>query len=111
MTKYIEANRFQRKLLNWAGDCDPEDPEQVHDAEIIQDCAYSIDDEPAVEMNPVIHAHWIGPRLLGDYKCSNCHFHYHLESIVLSNHGREYSNYCPYCGARMDKKTEEENAA
>lgn len=51
MTRYIDAERYKKKLLNWAKDCDKEDPEQMHDSQVIEDCAYSIDDEPTVDVD------------------------------------------------------------
>lgn len=48
---------------------------------------------PIIEAMPVIHAHWCGDM------CSNCH---HL----VVNDGYDLDilyDYCPYCGARIDK--------
>lgn len=46
-----------------------------------------IDQQPAVEARPVIHAKWNY-----DGTCDNC------KAQVLSNH----TKFCPACGAKMD---------
>jgi DNA-directed RNA polymerase subunit RPC12/RpoP len=106
MTRYIDAYKYKKRLLDWAKDCDQEDPEQVHDGQVIEDCAYSIDDEPTVDVAPVIHAHW---KLLKDhsvfdlntYECSKCGFDIHLNEIPQRING--YMKFCPHCGAKMDE--------
>lgn len=57
---------------------------------------FAIDDAPTVD--PVKHGHWIeskGGDFIGYpiYECSEC-------GCPV---GEEASNYCPYCGAKMDE--------
>lgn len=56
-------------------------------------------DAPAVEAEPVVHAHWIRVGW-GYYKCSHCD----TEANLLLR--SEPKNYCANCGARMDELLE-----
>ena len=50
-----------------------------------------------VDVAPVRHGRWIDAReYCGDYMCSNC------ETLYCTNK----FNYCPNCGAKMDRGTE-----
>ena len=73
---------------------------------------------PAVDAVPVVHAHWdcienvISYEGTFDaYECSHCHKS--LLDDLCQNNGSDYVNakndfkYCPFCGAKMDEKTEE----
>ena len=59
----------------------------------------SISDMPAADVAPVVHGHWIEKEKYSFgimYDCSLC------DNRILDN---GYSwNYCPNCGAKMDKK-------
>ena len=98
MARYIDAERYKKKLLNWVKDCDREDTEQVHVGQVIEDCAYSIDDEPSADVAPVIHAHWenIGN---GHAECSNCGM-----TVSADYPASPCVHYCAKCGAKMDEK-------
>lgn len=52
--------------------------------------------------NDVKHAHWIDMRLDDVHVCSHC------DKVVVFSNGNDLI-YCPYCGARMDGKGNEEN--
>ena len=54
---------------------------------------------PRIEAEPVKHAHWVDQKH-GVYKCSNCGNFLDFSGV---NAGRGSANYCPNCGARMDK--------
>lgn len=69
----------------------------------MQDVEGLLNDCPAIEAKPVVHAHWkewYPPKefiLTGEEKlfiCSNCDAKF--ETV-------ENSKYCPYCGAQMDE--------
>jgi DNA-directed RNA polymerase subunit RPC12/RpoP len=47
------------------------------------------------------HAKWIhyNPNMYEDVECSNCKFETYVDEEIIG-----YMRYCPYCGARMDKK-------
>lgn len=52
---------------------------------------------PTVDAMPVVHGFWITiEKSLGLYVCSKCG-----HSVI-----RIESNYCPYCGAKMDERSE-----
>ena len=59
------------------------------------DYIYMIEDMPAADVAPVIHAHWIRYPDCGVTKCSNCGWS--IEECWDSD-------YCPHCGAKMDEK-------
>ena len=59
------------------------------------DYIYMIEDMPAADVAPVIHAHWIRYPDCGVTKCSNCGWS--IEECWDSD-------YCPYCGVKMDEK-------
>lgn len=53
-----------------------------------------VKEQPSVEAEPVRHGHWIyTPTNLLGYVCSEC------------GNGMCRFNYCPHCGALMDKET------
>lgn len=60
-----------------------------------------IESFPTVDVVPVVHGHFIhdGPRFAGGvdwWHCSNCG--------KLTAGVEIFFNYCPYCGARMNKR-------
>lgn len=71
-----------------------------------------IDKHPTIEAEPVRHGKWeYGEDESGydGYYCSNCFGHvrwYGKAGEQSINFIKKY-NYCPYCGARMDKERKE----
>lgn len=68
-----------------------------------------IDEMPAVDAEPVRHGEWmtasgmLPPEYRGKKYCSAC-----AQFALHDRFGRErLSWYCPNCGAKMDKETEE----
>ena len=57
---------------------------------------------PTIEAKPVVHAHWIEQIIDGgqELMCSNCGEYALMNDEFYS----EFSKYCPYCGAQMDEK-------
>lgn len=79
MPRYIEENEIY-KLFNARG--------------VAQFHVGDIDVLPRVEVKEVVHGRWIDAReYCGDYMCSNCDALY----------GTNKFNYCPNCGAKMNK--------
>jgi hypothetical protein len=68
--------------------------EYVYDTNAVLE---SIDEQPTVDAAPVVHGHWkYEPYEFGykkDIKCSECYCYVATET-----------DYCPYCGAKMDGK-------
>ena len=58
-----------------------------------------INDFPAAEVAEVRHGRWISTGVIS-CKCSDC------GKLQLKSHADD-SNYCPNCGARMDKEDEQ----
>ena len=65
------------------------------------DYIYMIEDMPAVEARPVVHAHWTGSN--GTY-CSHCERSYMDVADADSWESSDIPDFCPYCGAQMDEK-------
>lgn len=80
----IEAFDDERVDRNY-GDVSPESVIEV------------IESIPAVDAAPVVHGMWIYFNCVGNgrYQCSEC-FHW-VDAGT-------YRNYCPNCGAKMDKE-------
>lgn len=68
------------------------------------DYIYMIEDMPAADVAPVIHARW--ERRGSSWYCTHCGIGYRITcgNIPASRH-----KYCPNCGAKMDEK-ENDNA-
>ena len=85
MDEYIEREALLEKQYNASHSNWPQLAEMVVGVE-------DIEDAPAADVAPVVHAYWI-PCDNGGYFCSNCDnragFRFDLE-------------YCPRCGAKMD---------
>lgn len=63
------------------------------------DMILAISSLPAADVAPVRHGRWIPSDYTGDccYTCSECGFE--RDAYLL-----DVGNYCPNCGARMDKE-------
>ena len=68
----------------------------------IMDMLGYVDDFPAADVEPVIHAKWIEYPRAHYFKCSNCKYTVPYKKAMLYDGQREY-NYCPSCGTKMDK--------
>ena len=87
MKTYIERAAVKDEILSWAV-C-------INHPELLskEDTMYCIDNIPAADVVEVRHGRW-----LLDVRCSEC----------LANPLTTHKNYCPNCGARMDKEDEHE---
>ena len=63
------------------------------------DYIYMIEDMPAADVAPVIHARW--EKRGSSWYCTHCGIGYRITcgNIPASRH-----KYCPNCGAKMDEK-------
>ena len=74
---------------------------KVGESAIIADIKAHIELSPTIDAEPVRHGKWIKHEyaeeseglLIPNYECSECHMW-----------ERKESDYCPNCGARMDKE-------
>ena len=60
-------------------------------------CAMLAEDAPTIEASPVVHGEWIYE--YHTWHCNVCGCHPYKGYIP-----KEPSNFCPNCGARMDRK-------
>ena len=57
---------------------------------------------PAADVVPVVHGHWIWHEEEFEYECSACHCRFdYNHTFEIFDHGFQYANYCPNCGAKM----------
>ena len=77
------------------------------DAYMIVDACLAIDEAPTIEVEPVMHGHWVamnddGRGYADEFGCTNC-------SCVVKygcfTKGCDYER-CPYCGAKMNEVEE-----
>ena len=58
---------------------------------------------PAADVTPVVHGHWIWHEEEFEYECSACHCRFdYNHTFEIFDHGFQYANHCPNCGAKMD---------
>ena len=58
---------------------------------------------PAADVAPVVHGRWIWHEEEFEYECSVCHCRFdYNHTFEIFDHGFQYANYCPNCGAKMD---------
>lgn len=107
MTEYIEKATVMR-ILERTLDCLQEEGDK-YGAYAVDSLLFEIEELPAADVAPVVHARWEGiwgdgyaedeegnPQIVyEEFECSNCGQE-HLAD------GEPEWNYCPECGARMD---------
>ena len=88
MSRYIDADEFTKHIKNGSP--------VIFDYETINKIIFAMDMEPRVDVEPVVHAHWM---MTCDTlkKCSNCGYDFMPTSL---------QHYCPCCGAKMDEEAE-----
>ena len=62
---------------------------------------------PAADVAEVRHGRWVEYPRAHYFKCSECKYTVPYRKAIFVNGNREY-DYCPSCGARMDKEDEHE---
>lgn len=90
--EYIELNEAVKACEDYFKDVCVYD---VASYEAVDDFERILDSIPVVDVAPVKHGHWISTK----YKCSEC-------GVIVW--GNDF-NFCPNCGAKMDKGSEENN--
>ena len=67
------------------------------------DCVATVLNAPAADVAPAVHGHWIWHEEEFEYECSACHCRFdYNHTFEIFDHGFQYANYCPNCGAKMD---------
>ena len=108
MAEYIEREEVKRQLRIWIQEAEED---MAHDvADCFRDCIDLLDDVPAADVVEVRHGRWVSltpPLLLEEFRemeadiffmCSEC-----KDECKLVEQD-DYYNYCPRCGALMDKE-------
>ena len=72
------------------------------------DCAKALENVPAADVVEVRRGYWVWVQYdanpeIGHFHCSLCYF-----MLAAFNLARKHLNYCPNCGARMEKGEEKE---
>lgn len=60
---------------------------------------FEIEDVPAADVAPVVHARWVSVAGKRDRICSRC---LHNEPYKNADDDAEVFEFCPHCGAKMD---------
>lgn len=99
MDEYIDRYELTKNLCKAicgrdAGLCVAE-PKDCYQKEML-----AVFDTPAADVAPVVHGTWETHLLPLAWKCSACGF----KNRFQSGRTTEYLNYCPRCGAKMDKE-------
>lgn len=104
MAEYIEREALKRALRVWITECMIDGDNEIADG--FRDCIDLIDDCPAADVAPVVHAYWIEfetmswrqgiPKRRKYNRCSNC------KTASAVRH-----KACPNCRAIMDADTQE----
>lgn len=63
-----------------------------------------IESVPSADVAPVVYGHWIWHEEEFEYECSVCHCRFdYNHTFEIFDHGFQYANYCPNCGAKMNE--------
>ena len=69
-----------------------------------QDIRDFLDNIPTADVAPVVYGHWIWHEEEFEYECSVCHCRFdYNHTFEIFDHGFQYANYCPNCGAKMNE--------
>lgn len=95
--EHIEREAAKARLRMWITDCVLAGDNEAADR--FRDCIDLLDSIPAADVAPVVHGRWIEDH---DYlKCPEC-------SVMVKWDFTFFDigdwNYCPNCGAKMDKE-------
>ena len=105
MKEYIERTVAVKKFENYRRDCEEENDERA--AQIFEDCISELVAISAADVAEVRHGKWVEYPRAHYFKCSECKYTVPYRKAIFVNGNREY-DYCPSCGARMDKEDEHE---
>lgn len=100
--EYIEREAAKARLRLWITDCVLAGNNE--EADCFRDCIDLLDSIPAADVTPMRYGKWVHSEIEDDdwggtfhkWTCSVCGY-----SVGLNPTGE---NYCPNCGAKMDKE-------
>lgn len=67
---------------------------------------FDLMDAPIIEAEPIRHGRWISESQQRVFKCSVCGNYLDFDGV---NVGRGSANFCPNCGAKMDKEANDDS--
>lgn len=100
MAKYIDKDEVVDMLRRWGQEAAETNSAE---ADAFEAVAYELQYFPATDVAPVVHARWTNPSWT-TYKhgtCSACNW---VNTTGAHCNGFRKPNFCPNCGARMDKE-------
>lgn len=101
--EYIERDDAKARLRIWITDCVLDGDNEA--ADCFRDCIDLLDSIPAADVTQVVHGRWICIRKrYGEYECSACHGLDSNCSDYYGTHATTEQEFCPNCGAKMDKE-------
>ena len=110
MTEYIEreALRASVESIDWysvfRGELTTGAKSSENALYKANDIYLAIDNAPTADVAPVRHGRWIYIGKYGEYECSVCHGIDTDCSDYYGSHVVTEQEYCPNCGAKMDKE-------
>lgn len=112
MAEYIDREKLRTYPLRWEF-CDKENanPYFIYGVESLMEYVEGL---PAADVAPVVHGKWVN--FYGDFsiaECSECESQFEVTfddefNGALWDGFRQFYNYCPACGAKMDGKSEDD---
>ena len=83
-----------------------------YEERLLSDFCSAIDEQPTIDAEPVRHGKWITCTSSEHWKCSECGcragYWFNEENSGIDSWEMDFSewlsDYCPCCGARMDKE-------
>ena len=105
MKEYISKDRAKQFVCGHCNEVCSEKPCESSDC----DWMAFIDKEPAADVAEVRHGRWICiNKRYGEYECSVCHGMDSNCSDYYGIHAVTEQEFCPSCGAKMDKEVADE---
>ena len=113
MARYINAEKTIEIINSEIEQCkleleDEDEEEEAYTRAVnarllgLINCLEIIKSQPTADVVEVVHAEWVFSRTVSEMisvKCSKCG----TEQFAIA-HYVQSGNYCPYCGAKMDKE-------
>ena len=102
MSEYINRETAKRALRIWITDCVLDGDTESIDR--FRDCIDLLDSLDASDVAPVVHGEWGEWEHGGGHYCTVCG----KDSLCDGVEEEVLSNFCPNCGAKMDKEENNE---